>query len=696
MDLSIKTEYSLWFIPVCLIGSLLITYFLYRKDSSFNEVAKWKIRLLFVLRFVFIFFISFLLLSPLIKSLKQNIQKPIILIAQDNSGSIIINKDSSFYKNEYPAKLNKLVEKLENKYELKTLSFGNVVSNNLLFDYNGKLSNYTNLFNEIKQLYSNRNIGALILASDGIYNNGSNPLYDIKDFDFPVYTLALGDTGTYKDIAISELNYNKIAFLGNKFPVRVYVDIKKLNGVSTELKLVHNKQVIFKKNINVSSDNYFEEINFEITATAVGVQHYLISLTPNDEEINVKNNFKDIVVDVIDGKQKILLLSNSSHPDISAIKNALETNDNFDLTISNFETYNDNITDYNLVILHQLPTEKYPAIKILNTIFTKKIPVLFIMGGQVSMRRFNNLNTGFRVDQSKNRFEESTANLNKEFILFRIDKETEEFLKIVPPLITPFGEYKLPANSNVLIYQQIIGINTSKPLIAFTKTGEQKIGIIAGEGIWRWRIYDYIHNSTHNNFDVLINKIFQYLALKVSKKKFIVNFKNIYSELDPLIFNAEIYNDNYELINESEVNIEIVNSEKQKFPYVFNKSTSSYMLNAGNFPAGDYTFKASTKIKDDIINYSGKFTVIDVSIEAQNTNANHKLLYQIAENTNGKLYYPDDILDIYDEIINNKNIVPVSYSEKNLMEVINIKLIFFLLILFITVEWFLRKYFGSY
>ena len=39
--------------------------------------------------------------------------------------------------------------------------------------------------------------------------------------------------------------------------------------------------------------------------------------------------------------------------------------------------------------MHQLPSTKYPMTNILKTIFTDKVPVLFIMGEQLSIKDFN-------------------------------------------------------------------------------------------------------------------------------------------------------------------------------------------------------------------------------------------------------------------------------------------------------------------
>ncbi len=696
MKFSIVTEYSLWFVPVCFFASLAITFFLYRKRKGFEDISKRIVNLLFVLRFLFVFIISLLLLSPLFKDIKQNIQKPIIIIAQDNSSSLVYGKDSLFYKTEYPAKLQNLYTKLKNRFEVKVLSFSENVKDGLFFDFDGKQTDYSMLMEKIKQVYSNRNVGALILATDGIYTKGSNPLYEIKDFDFPVYTIALGDTGIYKDIALADVVYNKIAFLGNKFPAKVFVEMKKLKDITSQLRVTHNNKLVFSKNITALTNDYYEEVDFEIEAGETGIQHYKLSVLPVDSEINIKNNHKDIIVEVIDGKQNILLLSNSPHPDIAAIKYAVETNYNFEFTASCIENFSGNISDYNLIILHQLPSVRYPAVSILNTILKKQIPVLFIIGEQTSIKDFNNLKTGFYIRQSGRRYQESTAIYNEDFVLFTNGEEIRELFQIAPPLFTPFADYKIPLNSDVLAYQEIKNIETSKPLIAFSKLGGHKTGFISGEGIWRWRIYDYINNHTHKNFDILLNKIFQYLSLKIKKKRFVVNFKNIYNETEPLIFNAEVYNQNYELVDDYEVRIDIINSENQKFPFVFNSSGGLYRLDAGNFPAGDYRFNAFVKIRDTELKYSGKFTVMNINIESLNTCANHKLLYGLADNTNGKMFHVAELDDLQKSIFDNKNIVPVSYSEKSLSEIINFKLLFFVLFTFITMEWFLRKYFGNY
>ncbi len=38
------------------------------------------------------------------------------------------------------------------------------------------------------------NLGAVVLAGDGIYNQGVEPLFAASGLSVPIYTIALGDT----------------------------------------------------------------------------------------------------------------------------------------------------------------------------------------------------------------------------------------------------------------------------------------------------------------------------------------------------------------------------------------------------------------------------------------------------------------------------------------------------------------------
>ena len=696
MSRTLVTEYPIWLILATILLALVYAFLLYKKDKSLKDIARWKIIFLSSLRFLAVFILSFLLLSPFIKSEKITIENPIVIFAQDNSESVVINKDSVFYKEEYPQIVENFISNIKEDYKTNTYSFGNEINTGLKFSYSEKQTDFTELINQISNNYYQRNVGALIISSDGIYNNGKNPIYAAKEIDFPIYTIALGDTNPQKDIILSEVFYNKIAFLGNKFPIRSLIDINELKGANTKISILHKNKTLFSKKILITDDSFSETIDAEIEANEKGLQRYKVIVSPNEFEISKRNNYQEIVIDVIDSKQKILIVANSAHPDIGAIRKSLKLNENFEVDYCPISNLNKDVNDYDLLILHQLPSKTNAATTLLAEVFRNEIPCLFIIGANSSTEKLNNLKIGININQTKGACEETQARINSKFPLFELNEEAIQYFSKSPPLISPFGEYKTSPSANVLFYQKIKNINTSKPLVLFVTHSESKIAVIAGEGIWRWRLHNYHSNSNHDFFNEFINSIVQYLALSIKKERFIVSKKNIYSENENIILRAEVYNKSYALINKDEVEIEIADRDNNKFNFIFDKTTQSYRLDAGLFPAGDYTFLASVKTNDEVLTKKGNFVVIPVNIETIHSKANHQLLNQLAENNNGKMFYPQQVSELQKELENNNNIVPISHSEQKFIELINLKWIAFLILFLFSLEWFIRKYLGSY
>lgn len=699
LNFTIVTRYSAWLIIPCIALAFLYAFLLYRRDSKFEELSRWKINLMSTLRFLSVFFLTFLLLSPLIKSFSSTIEKPIIIIAQDNSESITINKDSVFYRNEYKTNLTELVNSLSEKYKVNTYTFGEKITPDASLSFAEKQTDIAEVIRELQNRYINRNVGAMIIASDGIYNKGINPVYAGRNIRFPVYTIALGDTGLQKDIVLSQVKYNKIAFLNNIFPIQAVVNIHELKGVNTSLRVYHNKQMVFSKELLATSNEHHETIDIELKAEKPGIQRYKLMLTPDSREISTKNNSKDIIIDIIDSKQKILILANSPHPDIGALQKTLKKNQNFMVDFYPIDRFNQSLENYNLIILHQLPSPIHAANRILSKLSTSTTPVLYIFGTQSNFNSINNLKTGLSIEGFKNSFDETYAVTNKQFPLFELNDDINALIEKVPPLVSPFGDYHINASAHILFFQKIRNIITTKPLLAFDLQNERKTGFVIGEGIWRWRMYDYLENGNHEVFDELINKMVQYLALKIRKDNFVINMQQVFHENEPVTIEAEVYNESYEPINDAEVKIEIINAEGNTFPFVFdydNVGGKNYTLNAGILPIGDYSYKALAKTGEKTYTKQGKFSIIPINIETINTIANHQLMYQLAKQNNGEMYAPTELDKLRELLTKKEDIVPVAHTQKKLRDLIHFRWLFFVFLILISVEWFMRKYLGNY
>jgi hypothetical protein len=241
-----------------------------------------------------------------------------------------------------------------------------------------------------------------------------------------------------------------------------------------------------------------------------------------------------------------------------------------------------------------------------------------------------------------------------------------------------------------------MNIETNKPLLAAGTINGRKTGFIFGEGIWRWRLYNFSVNQSHTLFNELINQLVQYLALRQNEDNFVLNFNPVYSETDEIVINAEVYNDVFERITTPEVKMKITNSVGEEFDFVFDVRGNDYYLNAGNLPTGDYSFSAEVEISGKTYTENGSFTVIPVNFENTDLKANFEMLSQLAVLSGGKFYLPDQSKELAAEIKDSNRLVATNYFQEMISEILNLKWVFALILLLLSMEWFLRKFWGIY
>jgi len=661
-----------------------------------SDVKPFVNRLLTALRFLSTTIIAFLLLAPMVKMSIHKKEKPLVIFAQDNTESIYYNKDSAFYRGEYKASVKSLIDELSKDYELRLYDFGERLQSPLSFRYSDKQTDISSVFTEIKSVFANRNVGAVILASDGLYNSGQNPLYSAAGIEFPIYTIALGDTNRYRDLIVSGLNFNRVTFLGNNFPVEIMISAFKAKGMQSVLSVYHGKEVLFSKNIMITDDRFYQNIRVQLPAKEPGMQRFSVVFSPVEGEGNRINNSRDFFINVLDSRQKILILAEAPHPDLSALKQSIETNDNYKVDVAIADDFNGSFAGYGLVILHQLPSLKHPERFFMDEITRNHIPVLFVIGGLTNLNSFNSLKTGLTVNAFKTQTDEALPELNNSFSYFTVSDEIKRAAQEYPPLNTPYGDYKVFTSASVLFYQRIGNVITQKPLVLFNKEAGLVNGIITGEGVWKWRLYNYMKEENHNAFDEFINKTVQYLSVKGNTGIFRIFARNVIPENEEAEFEAELYNESYELVNDAEVHFTITNGENKKYGFTFGKTDKAFHLNAGYFPAGEYKYSAAVTFGGKTYEQNGAFFIAAVNLEAINTIADHALLYKLGKEHDGAMIFPREISRLPEMLKKRTDIKPLSYTVKNYSELINLPILLLFIIMLLTAEWFIRKRSGGY
>lgn len=686
-------QHSPWLIPLCAILGLIYAGFLYYRERH-NEFPQNVRVILMVTRFLVVSFLAFLLLVPMVKKRSYKKEKPVLIFAQDFSASIQKTKDSTFYKTDYLKEFQNITKEMDKQYQVVKLGFGEDVKPGFDREFDAPYTDMGTMLEYISNSYENNNVGAVFVASDGIVNKGVNPYYISKNMPFPIHSIAMGDTTQKKEIRIASLRHNDIAYSGNKFPIEVSIKADNASGATSELQVLRNGKVIEEKTLTIKGKQWHSEETFHFEAEEEGMQEYIIRVSALEDEENTTNNRKIAYINVLKNKQRVLILGKRPHPDIAAVRRAIESNPNYETDVEILGDFDGKAHAYNLVIMHGLPDNGRRIERILDQLSSNDIPIWFIAGKSVNVNRLNSYGKDLNITGADNRAEEVSGVLNENFTLFKTPSDEHGLLPGFPPLQSIYGKFKAVDDSRILLYRRIGDVTTSSPLWAFTKGTEQKYAITYGEGIWRWRLYNYLKTDNHKLIDELIKGTVKNLVSREDKSRFRVESPARVTEHETIRIDAELYNESYEPVTEPDVEIVLTGKDGDEYPFVMSRKGEAYELNINSLDPGIYDYKARAKMGDEVFEESGSIVVEDVNLESLNTTANHNLMYRLARSHNGEVISPRQLGQI-PRVVNETEMDTESYVVKEYLSWIQLRWLLIVLIALLTMEWIMRKLNGA-
>ena len=691
-ELIFQTPY--WFIIFCLLAAGAYAFLLYQPEASWSKKLNYALA---ALRGIVVAFICFLLLSPLVRRTESIVDKAKIVFAIDNSESV---------KKVGQPVLNQITQAAQELnsagYEVSVQTFDrtteNITIDSIRFDQ--RKTDLSGLLQTVKGNFEGRNLTDVILFSDGIVNQGAAPTFN--QFPFKINTIAVGDTVPVLDIRIKDVVNNRVAYLGNDFPIRADISANGLAGKTTTISLKQGGRIIATQKVQIERASYFKSFDFTASSKQKGIQHYTIELGTVQGEASDRNNKRDVYIDIIDGRQKILLLALTPHPDVKALRSLIESNDNYELDVNILTASPNPNADvigskpYDLVILHQIPNILGLGNPMVRKIIDSKRPVFYILGNQSAVPLLNTLNRSLTINVNQNQFDKVAARYNPLFQQINFNEESLKLLERLPPLSVPFGEYTVSPGTETILFQKVGTLNTSKPLLVLNTATEQKTAVLAGEGIWQWRQEEFALTGKHELVDNLFQKIIQILSVRDDKRKFrIYPVRPEFEEGEEVVFQTEIYNDIYEPVYGQEVKLDITDENGKTKAYTYTHTAENPRFNISGLLEGVYRFQATTLIKGVQEKINGQFVVRKVDLELANTTADFGMLRELAQKTGGAFVQPATLGQLIEKLKTNRAPDQLDSSEE-MVELIHLKWLFFLILILLSVEWGLRKYHGGY
>ncbi|MEK0421409.1 MAG: hypothetical protein RLZZ161_1260 [Bacteroidota bacterium] len=680
-----QTLTSGWFLIVCLAAAVGLTYLLYKKAAQFEKPWNYVLP---ALRFIGLFFLFLLLLSPFIVLTLQQEEKPTMLVYLDKSASVASETEEL-----YAQKLKKTLSSLQDKFHVKIYSFADRIYQ---FSDTVKGPNATDLGQisaHINDYRDSRSVSAVLVVSDGIQNRGVSPLVLPLHSNPLLYCIGLGDTTPVTDIRITGVQVNESVFLGSEFTLEAQLQCDVANSSAFKITLWEGATPIQNQTGVFDKGNAYKRISFTLQGKSAGIKQYRVVVSSLPGEKNLANNQATAVTEVVDDRKKITLVMAASHPDLGAIKRLLEGNARYQVSMADPGLLPSS-ESADIFVVHGMPQNANQAawLKKLSDAGTS---FLHISSLQTKRSLLGALPGGIYPAMAT-QAEEVVAQPVPGFSDISFEPEVLRRIGSFPPLKVAYGKWQSDASQKVLLKQRIGNVETDYPLYYFRDMNNHRSVWLCGEGFWRWRMKEFSAHGDCMATESLLFQSLQYLAVSGKPKSFALKAsKNEYEPDESTVLQATWLDAAGNRDNKAACELSIEGEKGFKRVMQMARYNDIYRLETAGLPPGQY--KATARLDKNPAQFATTvFFVTSMVAETAQSRATHGLLRQWASRYGGIFVNRNGIEELNPILEKQETARPVVYSETKITELIHAKWFFLIIVLCFSLEWIFRKYLGGY
>lgn len=685
---------------------ILLIYSIYVYRYTLPPISKLKKIILTGLRFTSLLLLLFIFFEPVLTLTKKETLSPKSLFFFDNSKSLKIVDGTNREETLREIASKSINSKIPGNsgFYLFGSSIKNTIKDSLLnnLNLNESTTNFSEIFNYLKK--SEMNISSVTIVSDGVVTEGSTPIFTAEKLSIPVFTVGIGDSTLKSDVEIKNVNYNEIVYKGTPTTILTTLVNRGFADKPITISLFENNNLLEQKNITLDK-NGINSVDFSYAPQSSGERKLTLSISKLEGEASFFNNQKNFYLNVIDNKINILLLAGSPSSDLSFIKSALETDENFkvntltEITSNTFLESNSNtkLDSAQIIFLIGYPTssssnEFYE--RLVNKIENKNTPFFILLTGEVSKQKLSRLNNFLPVN---------VQNIESNYLQIQPDIQTSESKNPIlqgnqlsdwnnlPPVFQPFGNYSVKPESKIISKVKVNGTPRNIPFIVTRNFGSKRSMIIIGQDIWRWKLQ--MTSKAPLLFDnFIINSVRWLNSPEKDKRVKIVTSKKNYSTGEEVEFFAQVYDESLNPVNDAEIKVKINSQGALNELNLNNVGNGLYEGKITLNKVGDYYFTGTATIDSKLLGEDkGIFNIGDIETEFADSRMNKQFLSLLSSVTDGKYFNPDQ----YEELLNELDIINKNSSKEKInkseVRLWSYEWLLVIVILLFSIEWFLRK-----
>ncbi|WP_222984126.1 vWA domain-containing protein [Flagellimonas meishanensis] len=662
------------------VAALTIVFYQYfykdRKKGSLKV-------LLAALRFVALFSFFLLLVNPQFITNDYFLEKPNLVVLVDDSNSM---KEAA--QNGIVADIIDQIRTntdLLDRFSVHQYAFGEKLEDTDSLWYEEKNTDITNALSAVDEIFVN-NSSAVVLLTDGNQTLGKDYQYFSPSKNLAVYPVVVGDTTKYQDLSVGFLNTNRYAFLKNKFPVEANIHYSGRVPVSKTVTVTLDGTTVYRERINLTVSNNSHTLSTLLDAKDVGIKSVKVQVEALENEKNPFNNVKETAVEVIDEKTNVVIISDILHPDIGALKKAIESNEQRVVTVAKPNLLPQDLEQADILLLYQ-PNRSFR--NVYEHIAKSGVGHFTIAGTKTDWNFLNQAQEGYTF-QNTGQTEDILPVRNNTFGLFSLDDfEVDRY----PPLKGNLGDLEFKEDVQFVLFQKIRGLELDIPLFTVLTPEKQRQAILFGENIWRWRAQTFRNDGNFQRFDNFIGKLMLYLSNNSKRSRLDIDYAPIFDNAQSANISAQYFDESYVFDPNATLTMNIQgldNGFVRESPLVL--KGNFYEVDLSDLEAGEYNF--TIVVEKENLKRSGRFKILDFNPEKQQFSADYGKLEQLAQRTQGKIYLPKDVGTMIADLSTVDQYRPIQKSRQNVVSLIDFRILLGLIAMALATEWFIRKYNG--
>ena len=186
-------------------------------------------------------------------------------------------------------------------------------------------------------------LAGMLLISDGQSNQGLPPARAVaaaRDTNIPIYTIGVGGNQPARNVRISELEAPGRVFPDDAFKIDIVLQSRGLEGETVQVRLSAKQEgseetpVLFdQKPVQLPPDGEPVSLSFELQQNQQGKRRFFVEVDSPEGEMDASDNQQSTLVQVIERKNRVLLVAGGPTRDYQFLRNQLFRDENVELDV---------------------------------------------------------------------------------------------------------------------------------------------------------------------------------------------------------------------------------------------------------------------------------------------------------------------------------------------------------------------------